>query len=515
MKELRELAYIITKNPPETKRFIGSDFWDSDSKMQQLLTAICNNGVADDLDAAELIYGERVQSGKYRNLKHELKQRLLNTVFLINTNSDKDRDEAYFDCWKNWAACQILIEKSGRNTATMIAQRLLKKAIHYDFLNLVHIIALFLRNQYALRERDKKLFLHYDELYQRYRDEEDWNNRAHKYYMLLILEHAEDSVVANPQIQTDAQQYLQELNPLKTRIKNVKFHYFLFQIELLEKMGVFNYEEAKDVCSRAIEYLNTSKVQFKGGKLNFLLNKLVCHIQLGEFSEGENTARACNELVEEGTFNWFKTHEYLFLLAFHTGNYQSAYLYYYKVVNNLRYSAYTILHETWALHKMYLHFLYLLGKINPEAEDETFTDIRLGKFLNEVPSFAKDKEGMNIPVLIIQMAFLVLQHKYDLATERIDALNKYCDRYLKTSSPNFRSNCFIKMLLQIPKSGFHRAGTERHAQPYLKRMQTISINFKNQAHEIEILPFEHFWELILGSLENKFHKRARKTTSSS
>jgi hypothetical protein len=116
------------------------------------------------------------------------------------------------------------------------------------------------------------------------------------------------------------------------------------------------------------------------------------------------------------------------------------------------------------------------------------------------------------------MAFLVLQHKYDLATDRIDALNKYCDRYLKTNSPNFRSNCFIKMLLQIPKSSFHRAGTERRAKPYLKRMQEIAINFSNQAHELEILPFEDFWKLILSTLENKFYKvkampaaRARKT----
>lgn len=503
MEELRELAYIITKNPPDSMRFIGPDFWNSDSKMQRLLTAIRDGEVEDDLDAAELLYGERHASAKYRNLKHELKRRLINTIFLLPTSTDKDRDTAYFECWKDWSACQILIEKSSRHSATAIAQRILNKAIRYDFLNLVHAIALYLRNHYALRERDKSRFLYYDELYQRYREEEDWNNLAHKYYMSLILDHALDSVVANPQIQIDAQAYLQELLPLKSRIGNVKFHYYLFQIELLGKMGVFLYEEAKEVCTRAIDFLKKSNVQYSGGILNFQLNKLVCHIQLREFDQGEKTARACNELVEQGTFNWFKTQEYLFLLSFHTGNYQSAYQSYYLVVNNPRYKTYAVLHETWALHKMYLHFLYLLGKVMPRNDDKSFTAVRLGKFLNEVPSFAKDKQGMNIPVLIIQMAFLILQRNYDLATERIEAVNKYCDRYLKTNSPNFRSNCFIKMLLQIAKSNFHPAGAQRRAQPYLKQMNSIAINFNNQAHEIEILPFEDFWELILSTLDSK------------
>ena len=156
---------------------------------------------------------------------------------------------------------------------------------------------------------------------------------------------------------------------------------------------------------------------------------------------------------------------------------------------------------------MYLHFLFLVEQITPATSDKNFSTIRLGKFLNNVPSFAKDKHGMNIPVLVIQMAFLILQKKYDGAAERIDALNKYCDRYLKTNNPNFRCNCFIKMLVQIPISGFHRAGVERRAARYFDKLKTIEINFSNQAREVEVLPFEILWVLILGTLQNKFSRK--------
>lgn len=506
MEELRELVYILTQSAAQDAYFTSTYFGGGGSKMQQLFDAIQKEEVTDDQEAVELIYGEQRITSKYRNLKYELKKRLLDALLLVKPSGGKGRNEAYYQCWKEWAACQILIEKSARTSAKAIAQRLLRKAVQYDFLSLVVNIALFLRNHYALRERNRERFEYFDELYERYQQEEAYNNLAHKYYMRLILDHAQDSVIANPQIEADAQRYLEELTPLKDQATNAKFYYYLYQVQLLGKMGVFNYQEARDICAEAIAYLDQSNFEFKGGALNFLLNKLVCHIQLGEFEEGKKTAIACSELVEEGTFNWFKTQEYLFLLSAHTRNYQSAYDSYYAVVNHPRYNAYTILHETWSLYKMYLHFLYLLGKFELAAGDRSFSKVRLGKFLNETPSFAKDKQGMNIPVLIIQMAFLILQHKYDLAVERIDALNKYCDRYLRGNDPNFRCNCFIKMLLEIPKSAFHRNGAERRAQRYLKRMKTTAINFSSQAHELEILPFEDFWYLILQTLDNKFYE---------
>ncbi|WP_367393032.1 hypothetical protein [Lewinella sp. LCG006] len=506
MEELKELAYILNKYQPRSIQIIGHDAWQSDSKLSQLYEVIQNDEVTSDRDAAHLIYGEEENSSKYRNLKHELKKRLLNTIFFIDNNEDKKRDKAYYQSWKDWAACQILIEKSARQTAVSLAEKTLKRCLKYDFLSLVSSIALLLRNHYALREKNKKRFEYYDNLYENSRRQEEYNNLAHKYYMKLILDYTMDSVTANPQIEADAQVYYQELAHLKKETNNIKFHYYLYQIQLLGKMGVFNYQAAKDICTDAIAFLRSQDVAFKGGMRNFLLNKLVCHIQLREFEEGKQAAIACNKLVANGTFNWFKTNEYFFILSFHTGNYQEAYDDYFKIVNHPRYKTYKILHETWALYRMYLHFLYLLGKFEPATNDNSFNNIRLGKFINAVPSFAKDKRGMNIPVLIIQMAFLILQHKYDSATERIDALNKYCDRYLKTNDPNFRCNCFIKMLVQIPKSHFHRSGVERKAEPYLRKIQRIAINFNNQAHELEILPFEHLWEHILGALENKFFR---------
>ncbi|PCJ30112.1 MAG: hypothetical protein COA99_18605 [Moraxellaceae bacterium] len=507
MEELQELAYILTKYKTQSIEIIGDDTRQYDSKLYQLYQVIQKGEVKTDKQAALAIYGEENISGKYRNLKHELKKRLFNTILFIDTNNQKNRDEVYYQCWKEWATCRILTEKSARKTSVKLAEKVLKKATQHDFFELAISSSILLRNHYALREKDKERFEYYDAKYDYFKRQQKYINLAHKYYMKLILDYTTDSVTANPKIEADAKIYYKELSEVKDKIHNIRFHYQLFQIQLLGSMGIFDYKKAKIVCTTAISYLKQNATDFEGGIRNLLLNKLVCHIQLKEFEEGKTTAIECEDFISEGTFNWFKTNEYFFMLSFHTGNYQDAYKIYFKITSHARFKSYKVLHETWSLYRMYLHFIFLAEQITPIKRDNSFNTIKLGKFLNNVPSFAKDKHGMNIPVLVVQMAFLILQRKYDAASERIDALKKYCDRYLKMNNPNFRCNCFIKMLIQIPISGFHRAGVERRAKRYLEKLKTIEINFNNQAHEVEVLPFEILWELILNTLQYKFSKK--------
>ncbi|MEM6320059.1 MAG: hypothetical protein AAF960_20470 [Bacteroidota bacterium] len=59
------------------------------------------------------------------------------------------------------------------------------------------------------------------------------------------------------------------------------------------------------------------------------------------------------------------------------------------------------------------------------------------------------------------------------------------------------------MLLKIPISDFHRVGVERRAQKYYDTLLATPIDIANQAMEIEIIPYEDLWEMVLASLEMK------------
>lgn len=64
------------------------------------------------------------------------------------------------------------------------------------------------------------------------------------------------------------------------------------------------------------------------------------------------------------------------------------------------------------------------------------------RFLNDVPIFSKDKRGMNIPILIFHILYLILTKRYNDVIDRIVRIEKYTTRYLKKDD-NYRSNCFI------------------------------------------------------------------------
>ena len=130
--------------------------------------------------------------------------------------------------------------------------------------------------------------------------------------------------------------------------------------------------------------------------------------------------------------------------------------------------------------------------------------IRVNKFLNEVPIYSKDKRGTNITILILHILFLLQQGKYGVIIDRMESLKTYAHRYLRKDD-TYRSNCFIKMLMQLPAADFHKQGVIRKAQKYWEKLQAVPLEVANQSAEIEIVPYEMLWEFVLESLDNRFH----------
>ena len=125
--------------------------------------------------------------------------------------------------------------------------------------------------------------------------------------------------------------------------------------------------------------------------------------------------------------------------------------------------------EDWLINEAFIHYFISIGKINLNdfPEEATIKKFRLAKFLNELPTFSKDKRGNNIPILIVQLMYMLNRSQYGAVIDRVDALNMYCSRYLKKDE-TFRSNCFIKMLLELPAANFHQQAVLRKVEKQKK-----------------------------------------------
>lgn len=506
-RALRELALFVNKNKVCYHELIEAKNGSSEkTKIDEFYEGIVSEEFMSDEDAAFGLDYEDPQNQVYKNLRTQLQKRLLNTVFLIDlySPSQTDRQKAYFDLQKDWAAAKMLIGKNARTIGIRLCHKILRKARRYEFTELVLDITRMLRLHYGTREGDVKRFEQFNEMYKEFVQIWQDENLAEEYYAELVTRYANAKAIKET-THEKAREYYEALADIRERTDAYRAQLCIYLIRLTIHSSLNDYKGTVDVSEEAVALFEKKPYLASVPLQIFYYQLLVCYTQLKQYERGKVAAQKCLELLEEGSFNWFKYQELYFTLSMHTRNYQEAYHLYNNTIYHSKYQYLPAgIKETWKIFEAYLHYLVDIGKIQPEEDDNRFNKFRLGRFLNETPIFSKDKRGMNIPILVIQILHMIQQEKYDDAIDRIEAIEKYCSRYLRKDD-TFRSNCFIKMLLQIPASSFHKAAVVRKTVKYTKKLQEVPLDIANQSHEIEIIPYEDLWDMVIETLDFAFH----------
>jgi hypothetical protein len=514
MKSLKELAKIIQKNRLEEIELLGADTEEA-GRVSEFYEGLLQGKFKNDDEAAEHFYdADRNYSG-YQKLKTKTKNTLINHVFFLNENKSNfsNRERAYFKCYRYWAAAKILLGLYGRGIGVEVAEQVMKQARNFDFSDIVMDVAKNLRIIYGTQEGNKKRFDEYNKLYKHYQQVNYYEDLAEEYYtdlsMGLVNEKGADQLRHEK-----AKKYYAELEGVMKKYPAYRLHLSGNLIRIMVHTSVNDYEGTIKICQEAIRFFERKSYAARMPLQIFYYQLIVCHTQLKQYSAGKKAAEKCLALLEEGSFNWFKYQELYFILSTHTKNYQQAYRVFLKTVNHRYFEKLPdTLKEIWKIFEAFLQALYHLDKVKEETEDDHLTKFRYGRFINATPRMNKDKRGMNIPILIAQILTLIIHRKYTEAIERIEAIEKYCSRYL-TKDDTYRSNCFIKMLLQIPAHNFHRVAVERKAARYLKKLEMVPLDMAKQNHEIEIIPYEELWDMVIGSLDTTIHKvKSRKEKS--
>lgn len=476
------------------------------SKVEAFLEGIRSRKLTSDEEAAAYFYNGDKNASSYQKLKQTLFKRLLNTVFLLelDDSSRSDRQQAYDECYKEWAAAKLLLGRNATISGIRLCEKVLRKAQRFEFTELSMQILRVLRTHYGSREGDSRKFHRYKKLYRETQALYLMEDEAEEKYTELILQQINSKAVSK-KLTNKAKRYNEALQPYLKQHDSYHLELCSGLIQLIVHTTTNDFQNTLDVCDHLIDVFEKKPYTASVPLQVAYYQKLICHTQLKQYDEGKEMAEKCLSLLQEGSFNWFKYQELFLILLLHTKKYQEAYRVFLQTVQHRRFKILSPANqETWKIFEGFIHYLIDIGRIEADEGDQHFNKFRLGRFLNETPIFSRDKRGMNIPILIIQILFMIQQNKFDQAIDRIEAIEKYSTRYLRKND-TFRSNCFIKMLLQIPKSGFHRAAVVRKAEKYRERLDSMPINLTNQPYEIEVIPYEDLWEMVLETLDNQFH----------
>ncbi|MDX1943685.1 MAG: hypothetical protein SFU99_24170 [Saprospiraceae bacterium] len=503
MQELKELVLFIDKYLGKKADILNTKPL---AKLGQLYEGILNGNWNSDEEAAERLYpDEGLSSSAYRKLKMTLKQRLIDQLFTIDLKQadSTDRQKAYYVCYKDWAAAKLLLAKNARLAGIELCQKVLKEAIKYEFSDLCRDATATLRIHYGTMEGDARKFQQYNELYKNYSYLCQQEELAEEYYTELTINYVNTRSL-QAETYEKAKHYYQQLENNLKEFDSYRLHLYSRLIQMTIYSSVNDYENTLKVCQEAIAFFEKKEYTANAPLQIFYYQILVDLITLKEFEKGIHIAQKLEAYIEVGTFNWFKYQELFFLLSAHTQRFEQAFNVFQRVFSNKKFQLLPgHVAETWKIFEAYLYYLVKTQAI--KEVDEHSMKFKLGKFLNEIPLFSKDKSGMNIAILTIQILFSLLEKEHGTAAEQIEGIKKYCSRHLAKGHTR-RSYYFIKMLLQIPQNYFNQQAVLRKSEPILEKLRAIPLELSNQSLEVEVIPYEILWDLALHTLDNRIRE---------
>ncbi|MEN0045476.1 MAG: hypothetical protein AAF806_00310 [Bacteroidota bacterium] len=502
MKRLTELTELISKHKIKQLDVIGLS--NDTSTPQRLYRIISEEKVETDKEAAKLLAKDSARDLSYKRAKNKLLRRLINTVLFIDAKKAmyNNYQTAYYNCWKNFAAAKILVGKSANINGNILLAETLHIASKYEFTELAMHIAKQLRYQYGGLEGNRKLFDQYNEIYKRHEAIFIAENIVDEHYTRLITYFASNRSKEGG-LKEEANKSLKEIN-LSKLLEDFDSYQLHLRGRMIQLMALSGYEQKMDyiqACDDAISFFK-EKIDVNPNSIHvFMHYKIVCCIQYLDYQAGKTAIENALAQATPNTHNWFLDRYYSIMLSLRCGFYEEAYAAFKLLESNKRLKNQSDqITEGFNLVRAYIHYLGAISKIKVVKQSR----FNIKNFLRNIPVFSRDKEGLNIPVLIIHILLLIQQKDYEQIVSRLDALRKYGGKYIKEKERP-RLICFIHMLGRIPMSRFHREATIRNAKKFRDRLADYPIREYGQNFAIEIIPYEELWEMVVNSLDNKMH----------
>lgn len=497
---LRELVYIVNKYKTRQIDVIGNTS-EKDSRYQQLYLWLLDENNRNEADLLHHFGYQNPSDAAYKKFLQHFQKRLLNTLFFIDVRNPafSDLQRAYYSNYTSWAQIKILLGRTAHHSAIYLAHNLLEQALKFDMVDLVADIARALKAHYVNFEGSRRKYEYFKEMQWKYEENRRAEMLAEDYYKELIVEYV-NSKATKKHLSEKAETCYQALHPLLQQYQSYFLQFYGYMILVTKWMSRNDYPATIAVCEEAIRYFENKPYHAKTPISTFLNQQLTSYIQLRQYTEAEKINLRSLELSDEGTTNWFKCLDLNVSFLLHATRFDEAYAVFQQASRHKRFH---VLKESdleiWKIYEAYLYYLIVQNKVASAPALNRSDTFRINRFLNTVPVFSKDKQGMNIPILIVQILLLISRRDYNAVLNRIEAIEKYCSRYLRQEGTR-RSHYFIKMLLELPKAGFQRQMVKRNTTKQLQQLRNLPINLANQAHELEVLPYETLWEYLMEDL---------------
>lgn len=463
---------------------------------KKLYNAIKDGAVATDEEAAAFIYGSSDLSANYRMLKSRLRKKVLNTIIFLDQTHASEFEPSSPEIHE----CELLLHQVRKlydfgeyKVTKKLTEQILSISVSSQLTEFT-VKALEYQRGISLLVQDKPKFTSINQELQLYYNLETAERKAKNIFYAARIELTGKASSKNqylPQLVT----VLHELKELwqQTSVSKIFYYYHSLRITQLEMEG--NYEAIFGAIQEAEKLLKQGvlNTRWYNARFNNYI-KTYAYIRTNQYALG--LAFAQKHLVDYNpkSFNWFAYMENYIQLALYAREYKLAVELMAQVTgNDYLNSLSRNKRERWELHRRYL--LLCCGDIKEEEYNFLKKEICAFKILST------DKEGSNLPIIIYRLIDNLIYNKFDALECQPELINKYISRHLRGEKAE-RVRIFLRLLLLVVKEEGDLNLIQLKSKPLLEKLSAATKSEDTYA-ELEIVPYEHLWELVINGLQRK------------
>ena len=493
MEDLRKLVQIVTnraqKNHPliETKnKFVA--------KEADLFLKIKKGVLQTDEQAATLLYKSKPNDPRLKMLKSRLRKKLLNHLFFLDFSDNRLKVSLRYqqECLSLLHQGRTLMNEGEHKISGKLLQNTLKLATEAEFTSIIITCLETLLINYSITVRSN-LYYKTKEKLEHYRKLAAFEHEAEDLFLTARLEQNK-SVIAKRRFLPKLDKSLIRLKELweTTHSANIFESYYILNITKQELYG--NFAEILNITTTSEKLLQKGKINKKRFDERYNIYVTVyAYLRVKEYNKGLAFAEANVQAFNRSTNNWFAFMENYMLLAMHAGKYDLAVKIFDDVTSNSFFKKIRVnAQERWMLYSSYLYF------INPTKNLVRQSSYK--QLISSIPEYSKDKQGFNVAILVLQFLYHVQAKDTDLLGFLIESLKKYAGRHLRENFSK-RSLYFFKLLVVVVNANLDYQESLKKGKTFYERLQSTPVPGDAFA-EIEIIPYEQLWAILLKILED-------------
>lgn len=495
MNEIANLARIVTSRSLASLPILDLR-GNHANKENQLVEVLSNAPEATQLQVVKALYGKATTTNvrALQKLQSRVRSKLLNQLYFLDHSDSRLLVSRRYEleCLDLLHKVSILYAEREYKLSERLLLRCLRLAEDGEFTQYVVQCARLLRSLYVERQQAipyKKMA----NVLGRAQQVLAWEDEAEQL-------HTETQMALNGTVATRRSvlavlpDRIARLDALHRRARSFTTYNIVYRTCLAHEELQGNYQEMIRVTALASRRLRAGKLNARRFDIRF--NQFVsvyAYLRSRQPVQGLRLAEEYNRDFHPSSSNWFYFQEHYVLLALHAQQYERAQQLMGILTKN---PAYTIQREAalqrWDLYRSYIDFVL------PQPRNTTARQRQLAQWVLVLPEYSRDKRGHNVAILVLQLLHFLREQNQEAVMLRLERLRKYQQRHLHEAN-TLRSRLFLRLLPLIVEKDFDADRVAERGKGLLQQLRDTPPPGEAFA-EVEIIPYEHLWELVLDLL---------------